>query len=81
MRPPPAAADLELELASKEKALGREHPDVATLLTDIAALHSEEERFATAQPLYERALKIQARRALRARACPHAPSERLREWF
>lgn len=97
--PIPHAADLELELASKEKQFGPDHPDVASLLTDIAvrplgssswhvwlswararaeracgltarrpahpvpsppqALHSEEERFATAQPLYERALKVQ----------------------
>ena len=32
---------------------------MASLLTDIAALHSEHERFATAQPLYERALRVQ----------------------
>ena len=38
---------------------GRTHPDVAVALTDLAALHSEEENFAAAQPLYERALRIQ----------------------
>ena len=32
---------------------------LAVALTDLAALHSEEENFAAAQPLYERALRIQ----------------------
>ena len=35
------------------------HPEVAVLLTDLAALYSEEEQFSSAQPLYERALRIQ----------------------
>jgi centrosomal protein CEP104 len=47
------------ELRSKEAEYGLSHPEVAMLLTDLAALYSEEEQFAAAQPLYERALRIQ----------------------
>ena len=55
----PTAADLKAEVSAREKELGKEHPDVAVALTDLAALHSEEEQFEAAQPLYERALRIQ----------------------
>jgi len=63
--PPPASASsravaaLTSELRLKERELGLAHPQVAVLLTDLAALHSEDEAFAAAQPLYERALRIQ----------------------
>ena len=55
------ARELKAEIAAREKELGKQHPDVAVALTDLAALHSEEEQFAAAQPLYERALRIQER--------------------
>jgi centrosomal protein CEP104 len=55
----PTTADLKAEVTAREKELGKEHPDVAVALTDLAALHSEEERFESAQPLYEKALRIQ----------------------
>jgi len=55
----PNARELKAEIAAREKEVGKTHPDVAVALTDLAALHSEEERFAEAQPLYERALRIQ----------------------
>ena len=68
-KPPAAAAPvpsasraivaLTNELRSKEAEYGLSHPEVAVLLTDLAALYSEEEQFAAAQPLYERALRIQ----------------------
>jgi centrosomal protein CEP104 len=55
----PSVRELKGEIAQREKELGKQHPDVAVALTDLAALHSEEEQFAAAQPLYERALRIQ----------------------
>jgi centrosomal protein CEP104 len=54
-----AIVALTNELRSKEREYGLSHPDVAVLLTDLAALYSEEEQFTEAQPLYERALRIQ----------------------
>jgi centrosomal protein CEP104 len=56
-----AIAALTAELRSRERELGLSHPEVAAVLTDLAALHSEEEQFEAAQPLYERALRIQER--------------------
>ena len=55
----PTARELRAEIATREREFGKSHPDVAVALTDLAALHSEEENFAAAQPLYERALRIQ----------------------
>ena len=52
---------LTAELRNRERELGLSHPEVAAVLTDLAALHSEEEQFEQAQPLYERALRIQER--------------------
>ena len=54
-----AIVALTNELRSKEREFGMSHPEVAVLLTDLAALYSEEEQFSSAQPLYERALRIQ----------------------
>ena len=54
-----AIVALTNELRSKEREFGMSHPEVAVLLTDLAALYSEEEQFSAAQPLYERALRIQ----------------------
>ena len=57
--PPPSARELKAEIAERELALGKNNPDVAVALTDLAALYSEEEAFGEARPLYERALRIQ----------------------
>ena len=56
---PPTARELKAEIAERELELGKNHPDVAVALTDLAALYSEEEKFGEARPLYERALRIQ----------------------
>ena len=45
-------------LAIFEKALGPEHPDVATNLNNLAALYSDQSRYAEAEPLYQQALAI-----------------------
>jgi tetratricopeptide (TPR) repeat protein len=41
-----------------EKALGPEHPNVATSLNNLAALYKAQGRYAEAEPLYRRALEI-----------------------
>jgi hypothetical protein len=38
-------------LAIREKALGRDHPDVATSLNNLAALYDVQGRYADAEPL------------------------------
>ena len=45
-------------LAIGEKALGPEHPDVATSLNNLAVLYQATGRYAEAEPLYQRALAI-----------------------
>ena len=45
-------------LAIREKALGRDHPDVATSLNDLAELYDDQGRYADAEPLYKRSLAI-----------------------
>ena len=45
-------------LAIREKAFGRDHPDVATVLNNLAALYSKQGRYADAEPLYQRSLAI-----------------------
>src|SRR5262249_13121382 len=45
-------------LAIREKALGRDHPDVATALNNLALLYRGQGRYADAEPLYQRALAI-----------------------
>src|SRR5947209_14352606 len=45
-------------LAIGEKALGRDHPDVATLLNNLALLYVSQGRYADAEPLYQRGLAI-----------------------
>ncbi len=45
-------------LAIREKALGPEHPDVATSLNGLALLYQAQGNFAAAEPLYQRALAI-----------------------
>ena len=45
-------------LAIDEKALGPDHPDVATALNNLAGLYDDQGRYAEAEPLYKRALAI-----------------------
>ena len=45
-------------LAIREKALGPEHPDVATSLNNLADIHKARGRYAQTEPLYKRALSI-----------------------
>jgi tetratricopeptide (TPR) repeat protein len=45
-------------LAINERALGREHPDVARDLNNLATLYSQQGKYAEAEPLYARALAI-----------------------
>ena len=42
----------------KEKALGRNHPDVAEALNDLAVLYRREGKYKEAEPLYLRALAV-----------------------
>ncbi len=41
------------------KALGPDHPDVATTLNNLAVLHEAQGKYAAAEPLYKRALAIE----------------------
>src|SRR5262245_44604910 len=45
-------------LAIREKALGRDHPDVAGSLNNLASLYQGQGRYADAEPLFQRALAI-----------------------
>ena len=45
-------------LAIDEKALGPDHPDVATDLNNLAFLYKTQGRYAQAEPLYDRAMAI-----------------------
>ncbi|MDA0803982.1 MAG: tetratricopeptide repeat protein, partial [Planctomycetota bacterium] len=47
-------------LAIWEKALGPDHPDVATSLENLAALYRATKRDKEAEPLEQRAAKIRA---------------------
>lgn len=51
----------EQALAIRERALGPEHPDVATSLSNLATVHFHRGRDTEALPLYERALAIRER--------------------
>ncbi|WP_437758328.1 CHAT domain-containing protein [Sorangium sp. So ce1389] len=48
----------ERVLGLREKALGKEHPEVAASLDSLAALYTAKEDYARAEPLYRRALAI-----------------------
>ncbi len=48
----------ERMLTLREKVLGKEHPEVATTLSNLAALYQEQGAYARAEPLYLRALAI-----------------------
>ena len=45
-------------LAIREKALGSNHPSVATTLNNLAGLYESQGRYEEAEPLYERSLTI-----------------------
>jgi tetratricopeptide (TPR) repeat protein len=45
-------------LAIREKALGPEHPGLAAVLYNLAALYDTQSRHAEAEPHYKRALAI-----------------------
>jgi CHAT domain-containing protein len=45
-------------LALREKVLGPDHPDVATVLNSFGILYDKQGRYAEAEPLYKRALAI-----------------------
>jgi tetratricopeptide (TPR) repeat protein len=56
-----AAALWEKVLAWRQKALGPDHPDTATSLTNLGLLYVKERAFARAEPLLVRALAIRTR--------------------
>jgi tetratricopeptide (TPR) repeat protein len=45
-------------LEIREKLLGKEHPDVATSLNNLASLYYSQGKYAEAEPLYQRAIAI-----------------------
>ena len=53
-----AEPPLRRALAIREKALGPDHPDVATSLNNLAGLLHDKGDYAGAEPLYRRALAI-----------------------
>ncbi len=55
---PTAIARQRGALALRERALGAQHPDVATTLTSLAALHAARDDYGAAEPLLRRALAI-----------------------
>ncbi len=56
-----AQEHLEWALSIREQRLGSEHPDVATLLNNLAELYREQGKYREAEPLYWRALSIRER--------------------
>lgn len=50
--------ELEKELTNKEKELGRSHPIVGDLVTQLADLYFIDNKASVAEPLYWRALEI-----------------------
>jgi tetratricopeptide (TPR) repeat protein len=53
-----AVAPAERALVLREKALGPNHPDVATSLNSLAVLYQDQGLYGKAEPLYARALDI-----------------------
>ena len=47
---------IKQSLAIREKVLGRDHVDVARSLNNLADLYQRQDRFAEAEPIYQRAL-------------------------
>jgi tetratricopeptide (TPR) repeat protein len=54
----PRASFVAALLSLREKALGPDHPDVATVLNGFGILYEEAGRFAEAESLYKRSLAI-----------------------
>jgi tetratricopeptide (TPR) repeat protein len=50
---------MQRALEIHEKSYGRDHPNVATSLNDLAELYRIEGRYAEAEPLYQRARATQ----------------------
>ncbi|NJO61976.1 MAG: tetratricopeptide repeat protein, partial [Richelia sp. RM2_1_2] len=48
----------EKALAIREKVLGKEHPDVATSLNNLAGLYESQGNYSSSEPLYLRSLAI-----------------------
>ncbi len=48
-------------IAIDEKALGPEHPDLATDYNNLANLYTNQGRYQEAEPLYQRAIAIRER--------------------
>ena len=63
----PTRSHSQRALAILEKALGPEHPDVATSLNNLALLYYGQGRYADAEPHFQRALAI-LEKATRPRA-------------
>ena len=63
----------QASLAISEKALGPDHPDVASSLNNLAELYKTQGRYADAEPLYKRAW-----RSARRRSAPTIPMSRHR---
>jgi Tfp pilus assembly protein PilF len=55
---PSALPFMERSLAIRERALGPDHPDVATGLNNLAALYRDQGDYARALPLFERSLAV-----------------------
>jgi hypothetical protein len=55
---PTAEPLFKRSLAIREKALGPDHPDVATSLDMLAILYKRQGRYADAEPLHKRSLAI-----------------------
>ena len=51
-------------LAIREKALGPDHPDVATSLNNLAELYEAQGRYADAEPLYKRRWRYEKKRSV-----------------
>ena len=48
--------ELKAQIEAKERALGLDHPDVASSLNHLGLLYSNQGRDAEAEPLYKRSL-------------------------
>jgi tetratricopeptide (TPR) repeat protein len=54
-----AGLSLQRSLRLSEERLGAEHPDLASILTNLAGLYYAQGRYPEAEPLYRRSLEIQ----------------------
>ncbi|MBT7486116.1 MAG: tetratricopeptide repeat protein, partial [Rhodospirillales bacterium] len=53
-----AVSLIKRSLAITEKAVGSQHPDMATRLNNLASLYRDQGRYAAAEPLYKQSLAI-----------------------